>query len=346
MYLFRIAIFIVLLLLPFSVGNLSEAEACRTHFQGSLPVIEEVSGKTLPFQLFRQGLPWHGFEFHQSKQTPHLTKFFAHLAEGNFKYAFNRLWLNAKSLILNLWQQSMLFLFIWLLLTVIAIVFVVQKKRGRKFLYTLMPLGLLLLLVLLGKKDEKNEVLFRNEGLRFKIDSKKPIGISEVRSEIGQIIGHLLWVDQSEVRLDFICCSASLVNQVDSVAKHSFPLALMAASYFDEENNPAGFLSVKGELSNQRFNPDWDGLLIMQSGEMSIGNLQTMKRIGKVCDTDNERKDNPATELFACAVDDPQNILIQLPLLVFDHQLLIDYRKTPYRLREMRFFGLDNRPKE
>jgi len=321
---------------PFCFGNHSDSASIASQHECKQSFLK-------PFDC---SLTWEGDLLDSKKSLdkrplPKIRKFFYQLRHGNLRYLTNRLWLEIKGKWMT--NKGILSWVLWVGLSLIigyhSFSSVRRKKlRGNQFFVPLIHILLFLVLfsgsIVLLPSDRSTNIgsLFRREEFKFRLDLEKPVGSSYLTNENNHIIGTLVWTRADLVEMAYECGQDTMSNVVDRILAHDTVFAITSASYFDESNKPVGFLAHKSELINPWFIKGWDGLVVLKSGEMQLVRLDNHTCLPQKPVTFSDKGVPCNIELA-----DQGTTAFQLPLLVFDQHLLLDYQLTPFRLREMRW---------
>lgn len=188
----------------------------------------------------------------------------------------------------------------------------------------------------LFKNGQNN--LYRPKEYLFNIDLKSPVGLTLIKDERNFICGQLLWANEDVVTLGSLSSSDSLKFLTEALIKQENMLAVFSATFQQNNELPEGFFSHAGRVINPCFNEFWDALFIVEPHRTMIANLNTREII--TCPAEGKMLvDNQKLPNFHFQPGDINTSAFQLPLLVFNHQLLIGIENANYRLRELRILG-------
>jgi len=190
----------------------------------------------------------------------------------------------------------------------------------------------------MSNQKQANTTELDIDNFQYNLELGKSIGATNIRNGDGIIIGNIIWVNEKNVEFDYIHSPETIAPEVDLLLKSKNVLTLFSACYFDENKQGVGFQAEKGKLINRCFNLHWDGLVIINESEMMVANLEDRKIIRS--SNQSLRFNKTGTILtvpFNFNVEKEELTAIQLPLVAFNNQFLIDDKTAPKHLREMRF---------
>ncbi|MBN2805310.1 MAG: hypothetical protein JXR22_01510 [Prolixibacteraceae bacterium] len=185
------------------------------------------------------------------------------------------------------------------------------------------------------RKGESDGSLFKANEYYFELDFSKPSGTALLYNDRNTIIGKLLWANDRYVSTGTILSCDSMSFFINQLMQKEQLLALFSASFYQSSGLPEGFFSHHKQVLNPKFNPHWDALVIIDNETVRVANLIT----GEIITTPAPLIENQTVRTlpdFHFIPDESESTAFQLPLLIFNNQMLIDVRTAAYRLREFR----------
>lgn len=185
------------------------------------------------------------------------------------------------------------------------------------------------------RNGKNHKLLFKTNEYYFKLDSSQASGTSLIYNDRNTIIGNLFWANVQDVHIGTILSHDSMYYYINQLLQEEQVLALFSASFYQENGVPEGFFSHRKKVLNPGFNPHWDALVMMDDLTLRVANLISREIITTPAPPMESHTSRNLSDFYFFP-EEFEGTVFQLPLLIFNNQMLFDIETAAYRLREFR----------